>query len=159
MPVDRRNILGLAAGRLFGGPVFGSRLLGGGLLAALTGRARAAEIAARTGVPTQSVYSYEGFDAIANEEAIDVVYVVTPNSLHRDLVIRAFEAGKHVMVEKPLADTRERGLEMADLARRQGLVLMADHTYCYTPAVLRIREMIADGVLGDINEEAWKESA
>ncbi|MET1039357.1 MAG: Gfo/Idh/MocA family oxidoreductase, partial [Aeromicrobium sp.] len=49
-----------------------------------------------------------------------------------------------------LADSFAHGLEMVETARRRGLVLMADHTYCYTPAVLRIRELIADGSLGDI---------
>jgi len=64
--------------------------------------------------------------------------------------LAALEAGKHVIVEKPLADTRERGAEMVERARDNGLVLMADHTYCYTPAVLKIRELIEEGALGEI---------
>jgi predicted dehydrogenase len=54
------------------------------------------------------------------------------------------------VVEKPLADEGGRGVEMVETARAKGLVLMADHTYCYTPAALKIREIIANGDLGEI---------
>ena len=55
-----------------------------------------------------------------------------------------------MLVEKPLADTFAAGKAMVDLAETNGLVLMADHTYCYTPAVLKIRELIEEGALGEI---------
>ena len=55
-----------------------------------------------------------------------------------------------MLVEKPLADSVQNGRAMVDLAREQGLVLMADHTYCYTPAVLKIRELVEAGELGEI---------
>jgi predicted dehydrogenase len=66
------------------------------------------------------------------------------------VVLATLRAGKHVLVEKPLADSRARALEMVREAASRGLVLMADHTYCYTPAVLKIRELIAEGALGDL---------
>ena len=59
-------------------------------------------------------------------------------------------AGKHVLVEKPLADSREHAVEMTTAARERDLVLMCDHTYCYTPVVQRIGEMLADGVVGEV---------
>jgi len=62
----------------------------------------------------------------------------------------ALAAGKHVLVEKPLADSLEVGRNMVQAAEDRGLVLMTDHTFCYTPVVNRIAELIADGVLGDI---------
>jgi glucose-fructose oxidoreductase len=55
------------------------------------------------GIPDKNVYSYETFDQIANNPDIDVVYVVLPNSLHREFVVRAAKAGKHVWCEKPMA--------------------------------------------------------
>ncbi|WP_405218102.1 Gfo/Idh/MocA family protein [Agrococcus sp. Ld7] len=88
--------------------------------------------------------------AVLHDPTIDAVAIATPARTHHPIVMASLRAGKHVMVEKPLADTRERGLEMVELARHQGLVLMADHTYCYTPAVLKIRDLIAEGELGDI---------
>jgi predicted dehydrogenase len=62
----------------------------------------------------------------------------------------ALAAGKHVLVEKPLADSRGEAMRMIEAAYERDLVLMADHTYCYTPVVTRIAELIADGVLGEI---------
>lgn len=62
----------------------------------------------------------------------------------------ALRAGKHVLVEKPLADSRAHGLEMVAEAETNGLVLMADHTYCYTPAVQKMQEMVEAGLLGEI---------
>ncbi|MET0929896.1 MAG: Gfo/Idh/MocA family oxidoreductase [Aeromicrobium sp.] len=81
---------------------------------------------------------------------VDAVAIATPARTHQAIALPALAAGKHVLVEKPLADSFAHGLEMVRSARRRGLVLMADHTYCYTPAVLKIRELIADGSLGDI---------
>jgi predicted dehydrogenase len=81
---------------------------------------------------------------------IDAVAIATPARTHHPIVTAALAAGKHVIVEKPLADSRVAGREMVSMAEERGLVLMADHTYCYTPAVLKIRELIADGYLGDI---------
>jgi glucose-fructose oxidoreductase len=54
-------------------------------------------------IPKENVYNYEDFDQIANNNAIDIVYVVLPNSIHADFCIRAAKAGKHVICEKPMA--------------------------------------------------------
>lgn len=89
-------------------------------------------------------------EEVLADPGIDAVAVATPARTHHPIVLAALNAGKHVMVEKPLADTRERGTDMVALAEERGLVLMADHTYCYTPAVLKIRELIAEGFLGEI---------
>ncbi|KJL43823.1 MULTISPECIES: Gfo/Idh/MocA family protein [Microbacterium] len=89
-------------------------------------------------------------DDVLADPAIDAIAIATPARTHHPIALAALDAGKHVMVEKPLADTRERGVEMVERAGENGLVLMADHTYCYTPAVLKIRELIEDGALGEI---------
>lgn len=87
---------------------------------------------------------------VLSDPLIDAVAIATPARTHHAIVMAALEAGKHVIVEKPLADSGVAGREMVERAGEMGLVLMADHTYCYTPAVLKIRELIADGFLGDI---------
>lgn len=89
-------------------------------------------------------------DDVLTDASIDAVAIATPARTHHGLVMRALRAGKHVVVEKPLADSSEKAREMIDEAARQGLVLMTDHTYCYTPAVQKIRELVADGSLGDV---------
>ena len=76
--------------------------------------------------------------------------IATPAATHFDLARAALDAGKHVLVEKPLTPSVAEGRKLADLAQRSGLVLMCDHTYCYTPAVQRIRQLIRDGEIGDI---------
>jgi predicted dehydrogenase len=93
---------------------------------------------------------YTDLDELLARDDIDAVAVATPARTHHGVVLAALRAGKHVLVEKPLADSRERAIEMVREAASRGLVLMADHTYCYTPAVLRIRELIVEGALGDL---------
>lgn len=107
---------------------------------------RARQVADRVGgVPVST-----SLEDVLADTSIDAVAVATPARTHHEVVMAALAAGKHVTVEKPLADERSRGIEMVETARADGLVLMADHTYCYTPAVLKIRELIAAGELGDI---------
>lgn len=107
---------------------------------------RAQQVADRVGgVPIST-----SLDEVLADPSIDAVAVATPARTHHPIVMAALAAGKHVTVEKPLADEGSRGAEMVETARANGLVLMADHTYCYTPAVLKIRELIAAGELGDI---------
>ncbi|MCX6502871.1 MAG: Gfo/Idh/MocA family oxidoreductase [Microbacterium sp.] len=97
------------------------------------------------GAPVTSALS-----EVLSDPLITAVAVATPARTHHPIVMAALDAGKHVIVEKPLADSRVSGAAMVARAAERGLVLMADHTYCYTPAVLKIRELIADGFLGDI---------
>ena len=85
------------------------------------------------------------------DDGVDCVAVATPAGTHHEIVLAALEAGKHVLVEKPLATTFAEGQEMVAAAAERGLVLMCDHTYCYTPAVAKIRELVLDGDLGDLH--------
>jgi predicted dehydrogenase len=89
-------------------------------------------------------------DALLARDDLDATAIATPARTHHDIALAALRAGKHVVVEKPLADDGERGMDMLHEADARGLVLMADHTYCYTPAALKIRELIQEGALGDI---------
>ncbi|REE02397.1 Gfo/Idh/MocA family oxidoreductase [Citricoccus nitrophenolicus] len=109
-------------------------------------RERAVELARKTGEPAVVT----SVDELLAEHEVDAVAIATPARTHHAIAMQAIAAGKHVVVEKPLADTTERGREMVEAARAAGTVLMADHTYCYTPAVLKIRELIASGELGEI---------
>src|SRR5690242_3083123 len=90
------------------------------------------------------------YERVLADPAVAAVAIATPAATHFDLARAALEAGKHVLLEKPLTATVGEGRKLADLADRSGLVLMCDHTYCYTPVVRRIREMIRSGEIGDI---------
>ena len=97
--------------------------------------------ARRSGVDVTTSLS----DLLARDD-IDAVAIATPARTHQPIALAALRAGKHVLVEKPLADSVARGARDDGRAgREQDLVLMADHTYCYTPAVQKIRELIAEG--------------
>ena len=98
----------------------------------------------KMGRPTDS------YDAILSDPGVTAVAIATPAATHFDLVRSALEAGKHVLVEKPLTSSVAEAEKLMSLADSCGLVLMCDHTYCYTPAVQRIRELIRGGGIGDI---------
>lgn len=106
---------------------------------------RANLVASQVGVRAET-----DLDKLLADPTLDAVAIATPAKTHHDIVLAALRAGKHVVVEKPLADSRARGSAMVAEARARGLVLMADHTYCYTPAVLKIHELIEEGALGEI---------
>ena len=109
------------------------------------------EARARKVIGARSTVEVEtSLERLLERDDIDAVAVATPARTHSRIVLAALEAGKHVLVEKPIADARVDAARMIDSARERGLVLMADHTYCYTPVVTKIAELIADGVLGDI---------
>jgi predicted dehydrogenase len=78
------------------------------------------------------------------------VAIATPARTHREVASQCFDAGKHVLVEKPLAPSVADGRVLVEQAEEAGLVLMCDHTFCYTPPVRRIRDLVAAGALGDV---------
>jgi predicted dehydrogenase len=81
---------------------------------------------------------------------IDAIVVATPVSTHYELAMAALKAGKHVLVEKPLAANSEQCVQLIEEAKRRHKVLMVDHTFVYTSAVRKIRELITAGMLGEI---------
>jgi predicted dehydrogenase len=97
-----------------------------------------------------TVNATTSYEHVLNDPAVSAVAIATPAATHFDLVRAALEAGKHVLVEKPLTSSVSEAVKLADLAEQSGLVLMCDHTYCYTPAVRRIRELIRDGEIGEV---------
>ena len=96
------------------------------------------------------VAAYPGFREMLREADFDALVIATPVKSHHALAKAALLAGKHVLVEKPMATTSGECLELIDLAERQGLVLMVGHTYLYSEAVRRILEIIESGDLGEI---------
>jgi predicted dehydrogenase len=86
-------------------------------------------------------------DIIASKE-IDAVVIATPVHTHFALARRALLQGKHVLIEKPMTSSVEEADELIDLAAQKGLTLMADHTFLYTGAVQKMREIIDTEVIG-----------
>lgn len=80
---------------------------------------------------------------------VDAVAISTPVTTHYPLALEAIRAGKHVLVEKPITASSEQALHLIDEAERMRVVLMVDHTFVYTGAVRKIRELIERGSLGE----------
>ncbi|MEV6491624.1 Gfo/Idh/MocA family oxidoreductase [Actinoplanes sp. NPDC051633] len=101
--------------------------------------------------PYSTVQVSADLDAVLADPEVQAVAIATPAGTHLPIAMKALRAGKHVLVEKPLAATFDEGLQLVEEADRRGLTLMCDHTYCYTPAVLRIRELLHAGELGELH--------
>jgi predicted dehydrogenase len=87
---------------------------------------------------------------MAADTSVDLVAISTPVSTHFEIALAALQAGKHVLVEKPMAMDVEQCARLIDEAERRKLVLMVDHTFVYTAAVRKMRELVTDGSLGEI---------
>jgi predicted dehydrogenase len=85
---------------------------------------------------------------LINDPQVDAVIISTPVSTHYDLASKAFKAGKHVLVEKPMTCSVDEGKKLLEEAARVKKTLMVDHTFIYTPAVVKIKEMVGKGDLG-----------
>ena len=109
-----------------------------------------AERAARVIGSRSTIEVETSVERLLSRTDLDAVAIATPARTHAPLAIAALEAGKHVLVEKPLADTVEAAEAMIDAAKKADRVLMIDHTFCYTPAVSAIRDAIANGDLGEV---------
>jgi UDP-glucose 4-epimerase len=108
--------------------------------------ARAGEFSTRF----PGIATYASLDDALLDPRVDAVMIATPPSTHHAIAGRALRAGKHVLVEKPLATTVAHATDLIDIAASQGLVLMPGHTFIYSPAVMKVSELIREDVLGEI---------
>ena len=90
------------------------------------------------------------FNQIITNSNIDAVVIATSISSHYELAKAALENDKHVLIEKPMADSEKNALELIRLSKQQKKILMVDHTYLYTGAVQEIKKLTDDGSLGEI---------
>jgi predicted dehydrogenase len=93
----------------------------------------------------------DNFESVYASPNVSAVVIATPAETHHPLAVRAMEAGKDVLVEKPLALSYDQGQDMQAVANRCGRILMVGHLLEYHPAVLKLREIIAAGELGRVN--------
>jgi len=111
-------------------------------------RDKAERIAAQYGVPRESIYSYEEFDRIASNRAIDAVYVALPNSMHAEYTVRAAKAGKHVLCEKPMAISSAECRQMIEACKSARVKLMIAYRLHYEPITLKALALVRSGRLG-----------
>ena len=92
----------------------------------------------------------EHFKDLLHGDDVDLIVIATPLSSHYELALAALQAGRHVLIEKPIAATADETLRLIEAADRANRMLMVDHTFVYTEAVRKIHELIGSGNLGDI---------
>jgi predicted dehydrogenase len=113
-------------------------------------RDKADRIAAQYNVPSGSIYSYENFDEIAANKAVEAVYIALPNSMHAEYTIRAAKAGKHVLCEKPMATSVSDCEKMIAACKAANVKLMIAYRCHYEPTNLKAIRMIREGALGQV---------
>jgi predicted dehydrogenase len=99
---------------------------------------------------TPGIACIEDYEAALADPAIEAVAIATPPHTHYQLVRRALEAGKQVLVEKPLARTAGEAAELVALSEEVERVLMPGHTFLYSPSVNKVKELIDEGILGEV---------
>jgi predicted dehydrogenase len=97
-----------------------------------------------------TIRTTNSFDDLLKDAAIEAIAIATPVRSHFELALSALKAGKHVLIEKPMTETTEQARRLIDAARRSHRVLMVDHTFVYTPAIRKLRDLVRAGELGSI---------
>ena len=97
-----------------------------------------------------SINTTNSIDQIFENSEIDAIVIATPVSTHYDLASKALESNKHTLVEKPLTNNVEQAQILGKKAKDKNKILMIDHTYLYTPAIQKIKELIDSNSLGEI---------
>lgn len=105
---------------------------------------------AKYNIPEKNCYNYENFDEIRNNPDIDAVYVITPNALHHDQVIRIAKAGKHAICEKPMALNAREGQEMVDACKKANVKLLVGYRMHFEPNTLEVISMRNNGDFGKV---------
>jgi len=113
-------------------------------------RDKSQRIAYQYGVPDSSLYNYQNFDLIAQNPAVDAVYVALPNSMHAEYTIRAAKAGKHVLCEKPMCTSVADAESMIAACKAANVKLMIAYRCHYEPTNLHAIQLIRDGALGQV---------
>ncbi len=103
-------------------------------------------------IPEKNIYNYENFDQVANNPDIDVVYVVLPPAMHKEYVVRAADAGKHVWCEKPMAVTELECRTMIDACRKNKKALAIGYRLHHEPNTQEYRRIVQQKLLGNVQK-------
>jgi glucose-fructose oxidoreductase len=101
-------------------------------------------------IPDKNIYNYSNFDQIANNDSIDVIYIVLPPSMHMEYVVRAAKAGKHVWCEKPMAMTVRECQAMIDACKDNKRSLAIGYRLQHEPHTKEFRRIVQNGLLGKV---------
>jgi len=94
---------------------------------------KANKLALRYGVSAKNIYNYQNYDSIKDNPEVDIIYIVLPNGMHAEYTVRGLQAGKHVLTEKPMANTPAECQQMIDAGRKANKKLMVAYRCRYEP--------------------------
>lgn len=109
---------------------------------------KANKLAQQYGVNSKNIYNYQNYDSIKDDPQVDIIYIVLPNGMHAEYTIRGFQAGKHVLTEKPMANTPDDCQKMIDAGRKAGRKLMVAYRCRYEPYNKEAIRIARSGELG-----------
>ena len=113
-------------------------------------RPKADRVAAQYGVAAHAIYNYDNYDSIRNNPEIDAVYIALPNGMHAEYTIRASKAGKHVLCEKPMANSIKESEQMIAACKQAERKLMIAYRCRYEPTNLKAIELVRQGYVGEL---------
>jgi predicted dehydrogenase len=113
-------------------------------------RAKAEKYAQQYGINPKNIYNYQNYDSIRNNPEVDVIYIILPNGMHAEYSIRGAQAGKHIMCEKPMANTVEECQAMINAANKANRKLMIAYRAQYEPYNLATIQLAQSGKLGKL---------
>src|SRR6266700_492020 len=109
---------------------------------------KANKLALRYGVNPKSIYNYQNYDSIKDNPEVDIIYIVLPNGMHAEYTVRGFQTGKHVLSEKPMANTPAECQQMIDAGRKADKKLMVAYRCRYEPYNQEAIRIARSGELG-----------
>jgi predicted dehydrogenase len=114
-------------------------------------REKALKVAAQYGIAQSHITDYAGYEKLAQMPGVDAIYIVLPNSMHREFVVRGAKIGKHILCEKPMATSAADCQAMIDACQQANIKLMIAYRQQYEPMNRKIVRMVRDGELGKLN--------
>ncbi|BAY09371.1 Gfo/Idh/MocA family protein [Calothrix sp. NIES-2098] len=131
-------------------PAFGECKLAKPVALVSGDRAKAEQVAQQYSIPPQNIYNYQNYDNLRNNPEVDVIYIVLPNSMHAEYTVRGARAGKHILCEKPMANTVEECQQMIDACKQANRKLAIAYRCQYEPHHRAIIQMVRSQELGTV---------
>jgi predicted dehydrogenase len=113
-------------------------------------RAKALKIAAQYGIKESSIYDYAGYEQLAKNSEVKVIYIVLPNGMHEEYVVRGAKTGKHILCEKPMATSSKEAERMIAACAQAKVKLMIAYRQQYEPHNRALRQLVTEGKLGKL---------
>ncbi len=113
-------------------------------------RAKAMKLAAQYGIKPESLYDYAGYERLADNPQVQAIYIVLPNGMHEEYVVRGAKTGKHILCEKPMTVSSRSAERMIAACKQARVKLMIAYRQQYEPHNLALRKLVVEGKLGDL---------